>query len=127
MKLEPQTCIALNGGVQMPLLGFGTWEATGRTGRQAVFWALEAGYRLIDTASSYGNEREVGEAVKSCGRPRDEIFITTKDWPGEFGYERTLRAFEASRRELGVERVDLYLLHWPGDDRRRRDEAWRAL
>jgi len=127
MKLELQSCVTLNNGVKMPILGLGTWGATGRGGRQAVLWALEAGYRLIDTASSYGNEREVGEAVRASGVPRGEIFITTKVWPRDFGYERTLRAFEESRKELGLEQIDLYLLHWPGDDRRRRDDSWRAL
>lgn len=127
MKLELQSCVSLNNGVNMPLFGLGTWDATGRKGRQAALWALESGYRLIDTASSYGNEREIGEAVRASGVPRNEIFITTKVWPAEFGYEATLRAFESSRSLLGVEQVDLYLLHWPGDDRRRRDEAWRAL
>jgi diketogulonate reductase-like aldo/keto reductase len=127
MKLELQSCIALNNGVRMPVLGLGTWAATGKKGRQAVLWALEAGYRMFDTASSYGNEQEIGEAIKASGLPRDEIFVSTKVWPGEFGYEATLRAFESSRSLLGVEQVDLYLLHWPGDDRRLRDEAWRAL
>jgi len=127
MKLDLQTRITLNNGVKMPLFGLGTWAASGSEGRRAVLWALEAGYRLIDTASSYGNESEVGQAVRASGLPRDEIFITTKVWPAEFGYESTLGAFEASRERLGVEQVDLYLIHWPGDDRRRRAESWRAL
>ncbi len=127
MKLELQTCVPLNNGISMPLFGLGTWNATGKKARQAALWALEAGYRLIDTASSYSNEREVGEAVKASGVPRGEIFVTTKVWPRDFGYERTLRAFEESRKELGLEQVDLYLLHWPGDDRHQRDESWRAL
>ncbi|HSA94747.1 MAG TPA: aldo/keto reductase [Acidobacteriota bacterium] len=127
MKLDLRTRVTLNNGVKMPLFGLGTWAATGSEGRRAVLWALEAGYRLIDTASSYGNESEVGQAVRASGLPRDEIFITTKVWPAEFGYESTLRAFEASRERLGVERVDLYLIHWPGDDRRLRAETWRAL
>ncbi len=92
-----------------------------------MLWALEAGYRLVDTAAAYGNESEVGEAFRASGLPRGEVFITTKVWPAEFGYEATLRAFEASRLSLGLEQVDLYLLHWPGDDRRRRAESWRAL
>ena len=127
MKLDLQTRITLNNGVKMPLFGLGTWAASGSEGRRAVLWALEAGYRLIDTASSYGNESEVGQAVRASGLPREEIFITTKVWPAEFGYESTLGAFEASRERLGVEQVDLYLIHWPGDDRRRRAESWRAL
>jgi diketogulonate reductase-like aldo/keto reductase len=127
MTLSLQSRVTLNNGVKMPLFGLGTWAATGKAGRRAVVWALEAGYRLVDTASSYGNESEVGEAIRESGLARDEIFLTTKVWPAEFGYEATLRAFEASRRRLGVERVDLYLLHWPGDDRQRRAESWRAL
>jgi diketogulonate reductase-like aldo/keto reductase len=127
MRLGLQTRVALNSGVQMPLFGLGTWAAAGRAGFQAVLWALEAGYRLIDTASSYGNESEVGQAVRQSGVPRDEIFVTTKVWPSDFGYEATLRAFEDSRRRLGLEHVDLYLIHWPGDDPRRRGDSWRAL
>lgn len=127
MKFSIGTRVTLNNGVKMPLLGLGTWSATGRKGRQAVLWALEAGYRLIDTAASYGNEGEVGEAVRSSGLSRGEVFITTKVWPSDFGYERTLGAFEESRKRLGFEQVDLYLLHWPGEDPRRRAESWRAL
>jgi diketogulonate reductase-like aldo/keto reductase len=127
MKLSINTRLTLNNGVKIPLLGFGTWDVTGSGGRQAVLWALEAGYRLVDTASSYGNENEVGEAVRASGTPREEIFITSKVWPTDFGYETTLRAFEASRRRLGLDRLDLYLIHWPGENRKRRAEAWRAL
>jgi len=127
MKLDLQTRIALHNGVKMPLFGLGTWAATGKAGYRAVLWALEAGYRLIDTAAAYGNESEVGEAFRASGLPRGDVFITTKVWPADFGYEATLRAFEASRLSLGLDQVDLYLLHWPGDDRRRRAESWRAL
>jgi diketogulonate reductase-like aldo/keto reductase len=127
MKLSLDTRIVLNNGVEMPIFGLGTWDATGRKGRQAVIWALEAGYRLIDTAASYGNEAEVGEGIRASGVPREEIFLTTKLWPSEFGYESTLRAFESSRRRLGVDRVDLYLIHWPGDDAAERADSWRAL
>src|SRR5512135_2636641 len=107
MKLNIGTRVTLNNGVKMPILGLGTWSATGRRGRQAVLWALEAGYRLIDTAASYGNESEVGEAVRASGLPRGDVFVTTKVWPSNFGYERTLGAFEESRRRLGLEQVDL--------------------
>ena len=127
MKLSLRTRIALNNGVKMPLLGLGTWSSTGKAGQRAVLWALEAGYRLIDTASSYGNESDVGEAIRASGLPRSEVFVTTKVWPAEFGYEATLRAFEASRRRLGLEQIDLYLIHWPGDDPRLRADSWRAL
>jgi diketogulonate reductase-like aldo/keto reductase len=117
----------LNNGVEMPIFGLGTWEATGRKGRQAVLWALEAGYRLIDSAAAYGNETVVGEAIRQSGIPRDEVFLTTKLRTSDLGYESALRAFEASRRRLGLEYVDLYLIHWPGGDRRTRAESWRAL
>lgn len=127
MKLTLQTRIVLNNGVKMPLFGLGTWASTGKAGRRAVVWALEAGYRLVDTASSYGNESEVGEAIRESGLPRSEVFVTSKVWPAEFGAEATLRAFEASRRRLGFEQIDLYLIHWPGDDPRLRAESWRAL
>jgi methylglyoxal/glyoxal reductase len=127
MELDLQSCVTLNSGLRMPLFGSGTWAATGSKCRQAVLWALEAGYRLIDTASSYGNEREVGEAVRASGLPRGEIFITSKVWPGQFGYDRTMRAFEESQAELGMGAIDLYLLHWPGDDRQLRAASWQAL
>jgi len=127
MKLTINARFTLNNGVKMPVLGLGTWEATGHKGKQAVLWALEAGYRLVDTAAIYGNEREVGEAIRESSILREDIFITTKLWPSEMGYESGLEAFEASRRRLGFECVDLYLIHWPGEDRGRRLEAWRAL
>jgi diketogulonate reductase-like aldo/keto reductase len=127
MKPSVGQMLALNNGLHMPTLGFGTWDATGDQGRRAVTWALEAGYRLIDTAAAYGNESEVGEAIRTSGLARDDIFITTKLWPSDLGYESALLAFERSRRRLELERVDLYLIHWPGDDRKKRADAWRAL
>ncbi len=127
MKLTIGTKVTLNNGVKIPILGFGTWEATRSEGRQAVLWALEAGYRLIDTAAVYGNEAEVGEAIRASGIGRDEIFVTTKLWPSHLGYESALSEFEASRRRLGLDRVDLYLIHWPGEDREKRTQAWHAL
>ncbi len=127
MKLTIGSRVRLNNGVEMPVFGLGTWMSTGRDARNAVGWALEAGYRLIDSAAAYGNEAEVGEAVRSSGIPRSEVFVTTKLWPSSLGYDSGLRAFEQSRRRLGFEQVDLYLIHWPGDDAWRRQEAWRAL
>jgi diketogulonate reductase-like aldo/keto reductase len=127
MKLTIDTKLTLNNGVKIPILGLGTWEATGSEGRQAVLWALEAGYRLIDTAAAYDNETEVGEAIRASGVTRDEIFVTTKLWPTHLGYESALSEFEASRRRLGLDRLDLYLVHWPGESRERRAEAWRAF
>ncbi len=127
MNLNIGTRVRLNNGVEMPIFGLGTWDARGREVGQAVRWALEAGYRLIDTAKSYGNEKAVGEAIHASGVPGDEIFVTTKLWPDELGYNSALLAFEKSRRRLGLERIDLYLVHWPGDDARLRAETWRAL
>lgn len=127
MNLKIGTRVRLNNGVEMPLFGLGTWDARGREAGQAVLWALEAGYRLIDTAKSYDNEQVVGEAIRASGVPREEIFVTTKLWPDELGYDSALLAFEESRRRLGLERIDLYLIHWPGDDARLREETWRAL
>ncbi len=113
-------------GVRMPVLGLGVWQLpAGRPTQEAVKAALDTGYRLIDTAALYGNERDVGEAVRSSGIPRDEVFITTKLWNDDQGYDSALRAFERSRRALGVEVVDLYLIHWPV--RGLREESWRAL
>jgi len=119
-------CTTLHNGVKMPWLGLGVYKtAEGEEVKRAVLTALEAGYRSIDTAALYQNERGVGEAVKASGLPREEVFITTKVWNDDQGYESTLRAFEQSRRLLGVDVVDLYLIHWPV--RGKYKETWRAL
>jgi diketogulonate reductase-like aldo/keto reductase len=106
--------IALNNGVKMPALGLGV---LGRENRELTGTAVEAaisvGYRLIDTAASYLNERHVGEALVRSGVDRSKMFVTTKLWLADYGYDRALRAFDASLRRLGLEYVDLYLLHWP--------------
>jgi diketogulonate reductase-like aldo/keto reductase len=86
---------------------------------------LKAGYRLIDTAAMYGNERDVGTAVRECGIPREKIFVTTKLWNSDHGYEKALNAFDHSIKTLGLDYVDLYLIHWPGGGKR--PETWRAL
>lgn len=117
----------LNNGAAMPVLGFGTWMATGRDAAQSVLWALEAGYRLIDSAAAYGNEAEVGAAIRRSGVPREEVFVTTKLWTNAQGYDSALRAFDASRTRLGLGPVDLYLIHWPAGSRSLRRESWRAL
>ncbi|MEJ2250450.1 MAG: aldo/keto reductase [Candidatus Lokiarchaeota archaeon] len=114
----------LNNGVKIPCFGLGTWRLSGSTAKQAVIWALEKGYRLIDTAAFYGNEREIGEGIKESGVNREEIFITTKVWQSDFGYESTLNAFETSLQNLGMNYIDLYLIHWPRDGRY---ETWKAL
>lgn len=116
----------LNNGVEMPLLGLGVYAPKQNDEvRSAIEWALEAGCRLIDTAAAYGNEREVADAIRSSGIPRSDIFITTKVWNEDQGYTRTLRAFNRSLERLGMDVVDLYLIHWPV--KAYRHETWRAL
>jgi diketogulonate reductase-like aldo/keto reductase len=118
--------VTLNNGVEMPVLGLGVWQAeTGKECRQAVLWALEAGYRHIDTARIYGNEKDVGAAIRESGLPREEIFVTTKLWNNDQGYEKALRAFDHSLSALGLDYIDLYLIHWPASGTR--DDSWRAL
>ncbi len=105
--------IALNNGVQMPALGFGVYRSPPEETTAAVESALKTGYRLIDTAAAYFNEREVGEAIRRSGVDRSELFVTTKMWISDYGYDRGLRAFEVSLRKLGLDYLDLYLLHQP--------------
>ena len=108
---DQTTTIATGDGLAMPLLGLGVWQAAeGAQTRRAVGWALEAGYRHIDTAQAYGNERSVGEALRESGVPRQDVFLTTKFRPGRRDPEREL---QASLQRLGVDQVDLYLVHWP--------------
>lgn len=126
MTLDITSTVELNNGVDMPRFGLGVYQVrAGGAARRAVTWALEAGYRLIDTAALYGNEADVGAAIRDSGVPRDEVFVTTKLWNDDHGYDRALGAFEASRRRLGLERVDLYLLHWPVQGLR--GDSWHAL
>jgi len=103
--------ITLNNGVIMPILGLGVFQTPPEETTDAVASALEAGYRHIDTAAAYGNEREVGEGIRRSGVPRDEIFIETKVWVSDYGYEETLHAFDKSAGKLGVEQIDLLILH----------------
>lgn len=116
----------LNDGVKMPWLGLGVWKTKeGEEVIQSVKSAIATGYRMIDTAAIYGNEEGVGQAIRESGVSRDELFITTKVWNDDQGYEKTLQAFETSRKKLGLEVVDLYLVHWPGRDKYL--ETWKAL
>lgn len=118
--------VRLANGVAMPRLGLGVFQSRrGGETRRAVREALALGYRLIDTAAIYGNEADVGAAVKESGLPRAEIFVTTKLWNADQGYEASLRAFDRSLKSLGMEYVDLYLIHWPVPELRL--ESWRAL
>lgn len=115
----------LANGVRIPTIGFGTYKSGDEnTTIEAVKVALEIGYRLIDTASFYNNEEGVGKGIEESGIPREEIFIATKLWQNEQGYENTFRAFESSIKRLGVDYLDLYLIHWPT---KLNGETWRAM
>jgi diketogulonate reductase-like aldo/keto reductase len=117
--------IKLNNGVDMPLLGFGVFQMTdAEECTRSVAEAIAAGYRLIDTAASYENEEAVGKAIKASGIPREELFITTKLWIQDAGYERASQAFERSLRRLGLDYLDLYLIHQPYGDVY---GSWRAM
>jgi diketogulonate reductase-like aldo/keto reductase len=116
--------VVLNSGTVIPQVGLGVWQSGGAT-KKAVAAALQAGYRHFDTAAVYGNEGSVGTAIAESGVPRDQIFVTTKLWNNDHGYEKALRAFDASLKRLRLEYVDLYLLHWPVAELRL--ESWRAL
>lgn len=118
---------ALNTGQKFPVIGFGTWEiASDDEAKTAVLSALEAGYRLIDTARIYGNERGVGEAIRESGLRREEIIVTTKLWnDDQGGYDRARQACQQSLEKLGLDYLDLYLIHWPATSRRH--ESWQAF
>jgi methylglyoxal/glyoxal reductase len=119
-------CAVLANGAKMPWLGLGVWKAKeGGEVENAVKTALRVGYRSIDTAAIYGNESGVGKAVRESEIPREELFITTKVWNADQGYDSTLKAFEASLERLGMEYVDLYLIHWPVKGKYK--ETWKAL
>jgi methylglyoxal/glyoxal reductase len=120
-----QLFTTLNNGIKMPLLGLGVYDMYNHEAEQAVGWALEIGYRLIDTAAMYQNEREIGNAVRQSGIARRDIFITTKVNNTDHGYDKTLKGFETSLKKLNCDYVDLYLLHWPLKNTRK--ETWLAL
>ncbi len=109
----------------MPLLGLGVYNMYGKTAEQAVGKALEIGYRLIDTATLYENEKEVGNAIRKSLVPRKELFVTTKVTNSDQGYDATLKAFDSSLKKLGLDYVDLYLVHWPIKGKRK--QTWMAL
>lgn len=116
----------LNNGVEMPMLGIGVWQmAAGKETLDALGFAFEVGYRHVDTAKLYGNEREVGQAVRASGIPREDIFVTTKLWNTDHGFKKALAAFDRSLASLGLDYVDLYLIHWP--ETGLRGDSWRAL
>jgi methylglyoxal/glyoxal reductase len=122
---KEQITTTLNNGISMPLLGLGVYDMYKKDAEQAVLWALETGYRLIDTAAMYENEVEIGNAVRESSIARKDIFITTKVHDKDQGFEQTLRAFDESQRKLDCEYIDLYLVHWPLKATRK--ETWKAL
>lgn len=120
--------LALNNGVLMPAIGYGLFQSAPEETAVAVETALKAGYRHIDTAAGYGNEREVGEGIRRSGVDRDDVFIETKVWVSDYGYDETLHAFEKSAAKLGVAQIDLLILHQPMPQHFERTvEAYRAL
>lgn len=119
--------ITLNNGIEMPQLGFGVWQVPDDEAERAVATALEAGYRSIDTAAIYGNEEGTGKAIAASGLPREDVFVTTKLWNGDQGYDATLRAFDTSLAKLGLDYVDLYLIHWPVPSKDAYVDTYRAF
>jgi 2,5-diketo-D-gluconate reductase A len=119
--------VTLHDGVEMPQLGFGVFLIPAEETQERVEEALGVGYRHVDTAAAYGNEAEVGAAIAATGVRREDVFVTTKLWNSEQGYDATLRAFEASLERLGTGNVDLYLIHWPLPERNLFLDTWRAF
>ncbi|MFF9378296.1 aldo/keto reductase [Streptomyces griseoluteus] len=119
--------IILNNGVEMPQLGFGVWQVPDDEAERAVTTALETGYRSIDTAAIYGNEEGTGKAIAASGVPREDLFVTTKLWNSDQGYDSTLRAFDTSLEKLGLDYLDLYLIHWPLPARDNYLDTYRAF
>lgn len=123
---NPANTIELANGRGIPCLGFGTWQTPdGETARRAVMAAIDAGYRHIDAAAVYGNERGVGAGISAAGVPRDELFVTSKVWNEDRGYEATKAAFAKTLSDLGLDYLDLYLIHWPANEKQFAGEAER--
>lgn len=109
----PERCIVLSNGVKMPMIGYGTYKCTDGSDERILRIALDAGYRLLDTAAAYENEAQVGNAIRESGILREDIFLTSKVWKTNLGYEKTKQSFEESLERLGTDYLDLFLLHWP--------------
>ncbi len=125
-KLSSRSTLKLYNNLSIPVLGLGVWQMRdGGETKKACLHALKTGYRHIDTAAFYGNEKNVGAAVRESGIPRDQIFVTTKLWNDDHGYDKAIRAFNESSRKLNIGPVDLYLIHWPEPGLRK--DSWRAL
>lgn len=125
--MADQTHIALNDGARIPQVGLGVWQTPNDEAAPAVKAALSAGYRHVDTAAVYENEEGVGEGIRQSGIDRSEIYLTTKLWNTEQGYDQTLKAFDASLKRLGTDYVDLYLIHWPSAHRGLFVDTWKAF
>jgi diketogulonate reductase-like aldo/keto reductase len=120
--------LELNNGLKMPAIGFGTWDLQeGDEAETATREAIKCGYRLIDTAKLYGNEKSVGKAVRESGVDRSEIFVTTKLWKTDQGFDSTLKAFDESLKKLGLDYIDLYLIHSPSEGKEKALESWKAM
>lgn len=125
-KMNLSSTRTLHNGVKMPIMGLGVWKVdNGEEATNAVKWAIEAGYRMIDTAAAYKNEEGVGHGIKASGVAREDIFVTTKVWNSDQGYEKTLKAYDESLQRLGLDYVDLYLIHWPVAGKY--SDTWKAL
>lgn len=123
-----QSTVTLHNGVEMPWFGLGVYKAEeGEEVISSVKAAIESGYRSIDTAAFYENEDGVGKAIRESNVPREELFITTKVWNSDQGYDNTIAAFEKSMKKLGLEYLDLYLIHWPMPRVGKYKETWKAL
>jgi diketogulonate reductase-like aldo/keto reductase len=125
--------LLLNDGHKIPRIGFGTYKATEKEGMEAVMIALQRGYLMIDTAAKYENEEAVGKGIKASGIPREEIFVTTKLWREQLGYDQAKMAFDESLKKMGLDYIDLYLIHWPANAKnydnwqKANADTWRAM
>ncbi len=129
MAIDPALVpsVALNDGTSIPQIGFGTWQVPPSEAHAAVSEALRVGYRHIDTAAVYANEAEVGQALADSGLARDEVYVTTKLWNPDHGYDEAMRAFDRSMAKLGIEELDLYLIHWQCVQFGKYVDTWKAL